>query len=563
MTLFGDKRTFAFELRALGGSPLEADPSAAATWAELLIWVDGRNVTRHVHEDREPQICEGLHWPVIYLARWLVRSWPRLFEQHIWPIPGSYRNARDVCRALDRRLLQLEEEAEREMGDDAELDRRAEERDAFVRSHALTAGAAGGLCPDMYLARDGSRVSVAMGSAAQHPRVQFLHRPHEKDIPAALFLDAALGLVSWTRGQISAIDAAICMEDLEVFSAWLSRIKSPAAAEASLFGYLGIAAAELEGVFSSAVSKIPGIEPLRQLQLTDLFELDPSWLNDGAGFDPSRSGVAMVFRALVPTLEPRDIFDIVNKLREYPRRAHADKTLRTSRSKLPPRTGRERDFEHGYSLAVAFREQIGNQTGCFDVETWLQAIGIGVEELSIPDPDVDGGAVWDDTHGPVILVNPASPRAATRWGRRMVLAHELCHLLIDRDAAVSLKIMSGPWAPPLLERRANAFAAELLLPRAGIVDQIGVPLTLPDEAARNLLMGVFDVGETVCVEHLQNRFRLERWGQPYRPRLAVASARPPSSKGLKKLLLGMPDVGADADFERPLDHGRPDEPWDS
>lgn len=37
----------------------------------------------------------------------------------------------------------------------------------------------------------------------------------------------------------------------------------------------------------------------------------------------------------------------------------------------------------------------------------------------------------------------------------------------------------------------------------------------------------------------------------------------PTGEGLIDLLLSMPDVGDDADFERPLDYGRPEAPWDT
>ena len=49
-------------------------------------------------------------------------------------------------------------------------------------------------------------------------------------------------------------------------------------------------------------------------------------------------------------------------------------------------------------------------------------------------------------------------------GLRFTLAHELCHLLFDRSVGQRLAVASGPWAPPSLEQRANAFAAMLLMP---------------------------------------------------------------------------------------------------
>ena len=563
MILFGDKGTLAFELDPLAGPPADGDPSAAATWAKLLIWVDGRNIALHVHTNREVPPCAGLHWPVIYLARWLVRSWPRLFEQQVWPIPGTYRNARSVCQELDRRLVQLEEDAERGAISEEELDLYAERRDDFVQSHSLVAGMGGGLCPNMYLARDGSRVSIAVDDRVAHPSVQFLGGRHEIDLDASRFLDAVRGLIGWTLGKVRAVDAPTCAEDRELFSSWLSGLEEPVAAEAALFGYLGIAPADLEGVLSSSMDATPETGSLRMRDLTQLFELESNWWENGAGFDASRSGVAMVFRALSPTLTPETIVSIVRKLRAYPRNVRADEKLRKSRGNLPQKMGREKDYEHGYRLAMVFRDIIGNRDGYFDIEAWLRTSGIAIEELSIPDPDVDGGAVWDDEHGPVVLVNPTSRRASTPWGRRMVLAHELCHLLIDRDFAVPLKVMSGDWAPPLLERRANTFAAELLLPRAGIVAQIGTPSTLPDDSTLTRLMDVFEVGETACVAHLQNRFRLDRWGREYRRKPPTDPIRATSAQGLKALLLSMPDVGEDADFARPVDHGRSDEPWDS
>jgi Zn-dependent peptidase ImmA (M78 family) len=498
--IFGDRAVLAFELRSLPRMAPEGDPVAAATWADLRIWLGGHNVTRHVPEGAEV-LSEGVRGSAFDLALWFVRSWSKLFEQQVWPLPGSFRNARDVRAAMDKHLGELEELATRHKGDAAEVARFAAVRDAFVRAHGLATSSPRIPLPEMYIARDGARISIALRAGTRQAGVEFLHRAQDRDVAVPLFLAAVRGLVLWVLERLRGVDAAIAADEREMLSTWLSRAQTPAAAEAALFGYLGVEEGALTGALSAGS---------KQVALARLFELDPSWANEGMLFDPSRSGVAMVFRALRFTLTPAEIFAIVERLKQYPRSPRADQALQACQVELPP-LERLKDFEHGYQLAESFRAQIGNRTGYFDVEAWLREAGIAVEDLAIGDPGVDGGAVWDDAHGPVIIVNTSSLRASTSWGRRMVLAHELCHLLVDHDAAVPLKIMSGPWAPPVLERRANAFAAELLLPRDGIVELIGIPPSLPDEETRRRLMDEFRVGEIVCVEHVQNRFSLRRW----------------------------------------------------
>ena len=62
-----------------------------------------------------------------------------------------------------------------------------------------------------------------------------------------------------------------------------------------------------------------------------------------------------------------------------------------------------------------------------------------------------------------ILVNTEHVRNSAN-GRRFTLAHELCHILFDRNRARPLTHTSTAWASPSIEQRANAFAAMLLMP---------------------------------------------------------------------------------------------------
>ena len=574
MSIFGDKATFAFEIEPLTGPPPEDDPSAAATWARLQLWLHNDNLSRHVHTD-EGRVEAGLHWPVIHLVRWLVRSWPKLFNEQQWPLPGWYRNARDVCNALDRKLLEIEEAVDRGQSNEADAETFAAYRDSLVGTHAMAAAAAGGLIPDLYLARDGDRVSIAMGVGKSHPSTWFQFEKGERDVPTTLFVDAARGLVQWTLEMVSTIEHAVCAQDRRELGEWLRALDSDEAAEDALSGYTGVSSADLTAILTVAhepVSTSAAAPASINAAVDAFFELEPGWRRAGARFDPSRSGVAMVFRALSPTLDLSDVLEILDVLKECPRDDRARAWLTGLQAKLPSPTAHELDYEQGYYLAEQVRKHLGNPDGHLDVEELLRAHHIGIEQLEIPDPDIDGGAVWDDTHGPVVVVNSASSRAREVGGRRMVLAHEFCHLVNDRKAAARLKIMSGAWAPPVLERRANAFAAELLLPREGMLKHIGIPTALPDPKTLRHFMRTFKVGYIMCVEHVQNRFglvRSESRAQMYRPGPLTLSPRrmepPPAaaSRGIKALLSSMPDVGVDTDFERPVDRGRVDESWDS
>ncbi len=486
MIVFGDKRTFAFTVRGLAGAPEESDPSAAATWAELQLWVDGENLTRHAVTSMQ-RVEDGLSWPAVYVARWLVGGWDRIFHQHRWALPG-FRNVREVCVELNRRVADAIDTDDEEM--EAKL---IDERDEFVASHSLVAASAGGLVPDVYFGRDGARMSVSVGPSRTHPSTWFLHEALERDVPAALFFDAVRGLVKWVRDQLDGLEAPVAKRDRSAFERWLAQADSPEAAESSLAGYAGLPRATLRSLFEQSFD----------------FELPSDWRLKGAAFDPSTSSVAVVFRALSPWMSVDDVRKLLEHLRGVPARTEAAKLLREYGARITVSSERT-DYQQGYDAAVAVREIIGNVDRRLDIESMLATWGLAVCEIAISDSHIDGGVTWDDAHGPMLFVNSNSERAGTKWGRRMVLAHELCHLLLDRRSAHPLRIVSGEWTSPVIERRANAFAAELLLPKAGVLRMCPTMYRLPPDSEQHALMNEFGVGSTTLLEHLQNRFRLRR-----------------------------------------------------
>ncbi|MGH3248264.1 MAG: ImmA/IrrE family metallo-endopeptidase [Trebonia sp.] len=101
---------------------------------------------------------------------------------------------------------------------------------------------------------------------------------------------------------------------------------------------------------------------------------------------------------------------------------------------------------------------------------------------------------------------------------RFTIAHELCHLLLDREHGNELAIASGPWAPLDIERRAKAFAAAFLMPTWLLRDAITTssapvddPETIRSVSTRlrvsksSLIDRLYNLGEITFEERIQLR----------------------------------------------------------
>jgi Zn-dependent peptidase ImmA (M78 family) len=113
----------------------------------------------------------------------------------------------------------------------------------------------------------------------------------------------------------------------------------------------------------------------------------------------------------------------------------------------------------------------------------MRSLGVAVHDVALTDKKLRAVSFAGDGLAPTTLVNGDSHAFAAERRRRFTLAHELCHLLFDRDRGARLAIASGPWAAADVERRANAFAASILMPEAAVaraVDEVSAPLDSVD-----------------------------------------------------------------------------------
>lgn len=157
-----------------------------------------------------------------------------------------------------------------------------------------------------------------------------------------------------------------------------------------------------------------------------------------------------------------------------------------------PISGTERPaWAQGQRVAQWLRTIPGvvDRQGRAHPEGLLERFGVCIHERDLGWDSIDAVAVWSAKHGPAILVNTGGRHAQGDEGRRATLAHEICHLLVDRHETLPLAEVLGGRAPRSTEARASAFAAELLLPRAIAGDALSTAKSKVEaqKAARKLV----------------------------------------------------------------------------
>lgn len=166
----------------------------------------------------------------------------------------------------------------------------------------------------------------------------------------------------------------------------------------------------------------------------------------------------------------------------------------------------------GYDLAHRVRsalscpqEPLGDLREVLEVQFEIAVLVRVLESLHVTAVSVratDGAAV--------VLNHGDSERAHNPLLARVHLCHELCHVLFDRSEG-GLHIVVDEEAdrkPLLAEKRARAFAAELLLPRSGLVSLLGEPRAVSDPAgALDLIARArcrFATPHEIAANHLHN-----------------------------------------------------------
>lgn len=443
---YGDKKRFAFEYRFLPDphSGQGAQLAESASWGAFRLWHRGFNLCEH---RADGILHDHVAWYLLPLLQWLAENWDPLFHEHRFPEAIQAKNARHGYMKAVKATL----------GDpDPVVEARAVAWQSWWQRHSLRACREGGLFPDLFVRRVMDYVELSWGNqelpgtpAGFYFTVPawatFSPVPEIAD-PLYKGLRAAIGELSRSVGNLPEVAALNeYLRTLENNSQtdrnrWY--IAPPVAADRPIPGFLDtFRKLEKQGkTLADGISKLLYIERL--------------------------SPVVAMFGSLSPNISARDAdILIAQSLTAY--EAGAEPEMLSQHVEDLPLTDARADYDEGYDLALNLLEALGlpdSEAHWIDITVVLNNLEIAIHEVALDDRGVRGVALAGGDVRPTIVLNTAHPMNTTDAGRRFTLAHELCHILHDRDYGSHLAMSSGPWAPAGIERRANAFAAMLLMP---------------------------------------------------------------------------------------------------
>lgn len=491
--LAGDTDRFAFKM-AFQRDPNDAEaatPEHALSWGSFQIWVDGQNLCTHLEEG---ETTASVHWYMLPLLEWLVANWDFLLHEERLPVHNAKA---DAWSSLVATAFPPPGATE------GRAERWAIAWHAWWARHCLLACREGGLYPDVCIRRWQNLIEIAWGPsrvAGQPGHHRFLAgrghaRCNPREVAEALY-DVMRQATDYLLSRMPTSDR------LQQLRSDGQSLKTPRTeTRLALLAGLGVDMAQATQRWQDIRARLPMntsadiSEAIFGIAETDLVISETCQ-------------AALMFGSVAPTIDADDVSVLVEKLVALYTKNGDTPALHRLVHEEPLEGSEERAWEQGYRLAEDLLDDLSlpdSQNDSLDVETLYQRLGIRVEDIALHDTGIRAVAIAGSHHLAAALLNVKHDTTQWSFSRRFTLAHELCHLLFDRRYGTKLALASGPWAPRDLERRANAFAAMLLMPPeliARVVQSSTLSLESPEgiaAVARRLRTSF-----TATLEHLCN-----------------------------------------------------------
>lgn len=399
---------------------LELELSSRKHRDESLVWARGRLLVagKTVVAAEEDALLE---WTWLDLLEWLAVHWSSLLFEQSYPFNIATLDMHTLMRDLAMRWEDLPEEL---------VEREEEEAIRFLLRHDLCSAFKGVFFPAVYVLRLGRTMQVCFAETGCTEVLNFLQAK-------AALADIADGLALLAKDYAhkdGRAERALEQWDIAKEPKEINIISLSTGLDTDSLRAMGADNAAFWGMTASNI--FDDTELMAAARMTSGFlSLD------------QQAAVLGLVRSL-PFSQTAELDELAEELRgEF-----------VAEGQL---------YDQGYWVAAWLRRRLGVSDGeRVQPRELLESWQVFVQHFDLADSALDALACWGPSHGPAILLNQnASNTAAHEFGENTTLAHEICHLLLDRQATLPVAEVLNGNSPEFLEKRARAFAAELLLPR--------------------------------------------------------------------------------------------------
>ena len=502
----GDPSVLAFRLAFLRNPHGDDDRATAeerASWGAFTVWAGGENLCAHFELG---EVLEAAHWYLLPLIEWLVDNWDPLFHEERLPLRNAGTFAAESLRSTRLPPVSLER-----VDEFAWLDAWS----AWWGRHAVRAARDGGLVPDIYLRRyrDVLEISTGMEPLPGIPEDHVFLSPdrvyHADPLTTAdAFFTVLTSAIAELRRRLPGSER---FRQLEERAAALPDPGRRTSRMAWLAG-LGDDFERYSQAAEAVDEALAGVPPQEREMITGSRRATPLVVV-GSAF------ARLLYGAVSPATTAADVLELTHLIigNYVP-----DASEWLAQLDLPIESvgvSQLKPGEQGSRLGENAAELLGaDDDSWIDIAAILRRLDIEVSEIDLTDRQIRAVSVFGPTQRPSIFCNRQTIWGVSEPVRRFTLAHELCHLILDREHGDELAIASGPWAPLAIEQRANAFAAAFLMPTWLLRDALkstGLPASHPQAirsisaklqvSMSSLVDRLYNLGELTSDERFQLR----------------------------------------------------------
>lgn len=478
---FGDPAKVALGVRWQPDCDPPEQRPAEYGWSmgQLTIHVAGVNVTATTHgTEQQPYVG----WYLAPFLDWLATNWVALLheERLPWPDPGSAPAAIACNDALEEWTI----------ADDPQGQRNYANAQEWYFRHGVRSAAAGGIFPDLFIRRVADDIELSWSGrpmAFTREGLAFESGSGHARLPVGEVADVIWQALNWAVSHPPASPAQY-HDQIAALRTKVTKLRSIA--------YPALASACVHPVILNKAQ-----EAFAAIGKGTLLEGGQA-AND-APYIAERPAAVAMFGGVSPDLGAHD----VEYLRDQIVAAQGGCDSVELGELVADRHGSPLGVPHrdGHRFADEFLEDVdAPDDGFVNVQAMCHDLGIDIQEAELETDSIRGAAIAGEGFAPRIIVNQAHYFNQNESGKRFTIAHELCHVLFDRTRARRLAhVSSGPWAAQGIERRANAFAAYLLMPRALVLRHLPDANRIESDDVRRLAHRLH-VNHSALLPHLRN-----------------------------------------------------------